>query len=136
MPPGPQAAHPDPDLGGSELRRLQALLRSFASARDWDRFHTPKNLAMALAGECGELVAELQWLTPDEAASVMQSPAAAGRVRDEVADVAIYLLRLCDVLDIDLVDAVQRKVELNESRYPAETARGNARKYNRLAPEA
>lgn len=91
---------------------------------------------MALAGECGELVAELQWLTPDEAASVMQCPQAAARLRDEVADVAIYLLRLADVLDIDLVQAVEHKVRLNEERYPVTRTRGHARKYNDLPPEA
>ena len=120
----------------SEVVRLQTDLRAFASKRDWDGFHTPKNLAMALAGECGELLAELQWLTPEEAASVMDSPQAAGRLRDEIADVAIYLLRLCDVLGVDLVAEVDHKVERNELRYPATRTRGRARKYNDLPPEA
>lgn len=102
--------------------------------RDWQRFHNPKNLVMALAGEAGELLAEFQWLTPEQACEVMGQEENAIRVVDEVADVGIYLLRLCDVLDVDLLDAVAQKVARNEQRYPLEQACSTAEKYTRLKP--
>jgi NTP pyrophosphatase (non-canonical NTP hydrolase) len=107
-------------------------LREFTAVRDWEQFHTPKNLAMALAGEVGELIAELQWLTPDEAAHVMEDADAGARVRSELADVTIYLLRLADVLGVDLVEAAHAKLDEGEKRYDAETYRGSARKASRL----
>lgn len=110
------------------LDELAVQLRKFASARDWDQFHTPKNLAMALAGEVGELVGELQWLTPGEAARVMADPEAAARMRSELADVTIYLVRLADLLGVDLIEAAQTKLAENERRYDVETYRGSARK--------
>src|SRR5262249_19368370 len=85
------------------LHDLATLLRAFAQARDWEQYHTPKNLAMALAGEAGELVACFQWLTPDESAHVMEDPVTAEAVESELADVLQYLIRLADVLGIDLV---------------------------------
>jgi NTP pyrophosphatase (non-canonical NTP hydrolase) len=110
------------------IEDLTSRLREFVAAREWERFHTPKNLAMALTGEVGELVAELQWLTPEESAEVMRDPAAGARVRSEIADVAIYLLRLADVLDIDLIQAAHAKLDEGERRYDADTYRGSARK--------
>jgi NTP pyrophosphatase (non-canonical NTP hydrolase) len=110
------------------LDELIARLREFAHARDWEQFHTPKNLAMALAGEAGELLAEFQWLTPDESASVPADPEAAHRVRSELADVFNYLLRLADVLDVDLVQASHAKLDEVALRYPVATHRGSARK--------
>jgi dCTP diphosphatase len=109
------------------LDRLESRIRAFAAARDWGRFHTPKNLAMALAGEVGELVAEFQWLTPEESTALL--PEARSRVREEMADVLIYLLRLSDVLEVDLGAAVEDKIALNEAKYPADRARGSAAKY-------
>lgn len=97
---------------------MQELLADFADRRDWGRFHTPKNLAMALAGEAGELAAEFQWLTPDEAAGVMDDPGKAEAVRLEMADVLSYLLRLADVLDVDLEAVLREKVAINEGRFP------------------
>jgi NTP pyrophosphatase (non-canonical NTP hydrolase) len=110
------------------LDELAARLRDFAAARDWEQFHTPKNLAMALAGEVGELIAELQWLTPDEATRVMADPEAAARMRSELADVTIYLVRLASVLGVDLLDVAQAKLAEAETRYPAASYRGSARK--------
>jgi NTP pyrophosphatase (non-canonical NTP hydrolase) len=110
------------------LDELTALIREFAAAREWEQFHTPKNLAMALAGEVGELLAELQWLTPEEAARVMADPEAASRIRSELADVTIYLVRLGDVLGTDLIEAAQAKLAQSEDRYDVETYRGSARK--------
>jgi NTP pyrophosphatase (non-canonical NTP hydrolase) len=105
------------DLGDS-LDDLTAALRDFARARDWEQFHTPKNLAMALAGETGELVACFQWLTPEQSVRVMDAPDTAAEIESELADVLQYLIRLADVLDVDLARAVRRKMRLNESRFP------------------
>jgi NTP pyrophosphatase (non-canonical NTP hydrolase) len=110
------------------LDELAVRLREFAAAREWEQFHTPKNLAMALAGEVGELLAELQWLTPEEAARVMADPEAAARMRSELADVTIYLVRLASVLGVDLIEAAQAKLAESDSRYPAHSYRGSARK--------
>ena len=112
--------------------RLQGKLREFISERDWERFHTPKNLAMALAGEVGELVAIFQWLSADEAEHAMADRSRAEQVRDEMADVFAYLLRLADVLGVDLEDALSAKMIKNARKYPVETARGNATKYTYL----
>lgn len=122
---------PSAPYGGlvtTALEELAVRLRDFAAAREWEQFHTPKNLAMALAGETGELLAELQWLTPEESAQVMRDPETAGRVRSELADVALYLIRLADVLGVDLLQAARAKLDENERRYDAETYRGSARK--------
>lgn len=110
------------------LEELAVRLREFAAARDWEQFHTPKNLAMALAGETGELLAELQWLTPEESTRVMRDPEAAARLRSELADVVIYLVWLADVLCVDLFEAAHAKLDESERRYDAETYRGSARK--------
>ena len=110
------------------IEDLTTRLREFVAARDWQRFHTPKNLAMALTGEAGELLAELQWLTPEESARVMDDPEAGARVRAELADVTLYLLRLADTLGIDPIEAARAKLEENERRYDADTYRGSARK--------
>jgi NTP pyrophosphatase (non-canonical NTP hydrolase) len=110
------------------LDELAVRLREFAAARAWEQFHTPKNLAMALAGEVGELLAELQWLTPEETAQVMADPEAAARMRSELADVTIYLVRLADVLGLDLIEAARAKLAESESRYDVDNFRGSARK--------
>jgi NTP pyrophosphatase (non-canonical NTP hydrolase) len=115
-----------------ELRALQRQLAEFATRRDWQQFHTPKNLAMALAAEAGEVLELFQWLTPEQSTTVMAKPADAHRVREELADVFAYLLRLADVLDVDLADALQAKIAVNEQRYPEDLARGRADKYDRL----
>jgi NTP pyrophosphatase (non-canonical NTP hydrolase) len=101
-------------------------VRAFADARDWGGYHTPKNLAMALGGETGELLAEFQWLTPEESVAVMDNPETAVRVREEMADVFAYLLRLADVLDVDLAQALLDKMERNEIRFPVPPADRNA----------
>jgi NTP pyrophosphatase (non-canonical NTP hydrolase)/Holliday junction resolvase RusA-like endonuclease len=103
---------------GDSLRDLADLLQAFAQARNWEQYHTPKNLAMALAGEVGELVACFQWLTPGESARIMQDSTTAAAVESELADVLQYLIRLADVLEVDLVKAVRGKVQLNEKRFP------------------
>lgn len=94
--------------------------RDFAVRRNWLQFHTPKNLAMALTGEAGELAAEFQWLTPDGSGLPQLSAEKLKAIRHEVADVAIYLLRLVDVLEIDLAHAVREKLAINEVRFPTD----------------
>ncbi|HET9516782.1 MAG TPA: nucleotide pyrophosphohydrolase [Actinoplanes sp.] len=110
------------------MEELTETVRAFAEERDWQQFHTPKNLAMALAGEVGELLAELQWLTPEEAATVMTDPQAGPKVRAEIGDVMIYLVRLADVLGIDLVDAARDKLAESGRRYTVEASRGSVAK--------
>lgn len=101
-----------------DLSGLAARLRSFAAARGWERYHTPKNLVMALSGEVGELTALFQWLTPDESAAASADAELSANVLDEVADVLIYLVRLADVLGVDLIAAAEAKIERNEVRFP------------------
>lgn len=103
-------------------------MRAFTEARDWQQFHTPKNLAMALAGEVGELLAELQWLTPDQSARVMDDPDAGPRVAAEMGDVFIYFVRLADVLGVDLVEVARAKLADSAKRYPVDGSRGSPRK--------
>ena len=101
----------------TELTALRDALRQFCAARDWPRYHTPKNLAMALIVEAAELVEHFQWSTAEE--SCVLSPEKAAQVEDEVADVLIYLVELADVLNIDLLAAARRKMEKNALKYPA-----------------
>jgi NTP pyrophosphatase (non-canonical NTP hydrolase) len=112
------------------LETLRVRLAQFAAERDWDQFHNPKNLAMAVAGEAGELVEHFQWLDFEQAQNLPQA------TRDEVAlecaDVLLFLLRLCDRLDIDLGAAAEKKLALNAKKYPVEKSRGRATKYNKL----
>ena len=100
-----------------DIQRLAAEIKKFAVARDWEQFHTPKNLSMAVAGEAGELVAEFQWLTADQS---MRSNMSDEKLRDvelEIADVAIYLIRLADVLSVYISEVVRKKLAINESRF-------------------
>lgn len=111
----------------SELKKLQDELLEFAKARDWEQFHCPKNLAMALIVEAAELVEHFQWLTNEQSNHLSEETREL--VRYEMADVLIYLLRLSERLDIDLLDAARQKMVLNNRRYPVEKARGSSRKY-------
>ena len=101
----------------NEIQHLAAEIRKFADARDWEQFHTPKNLSMAVAGEAGELVAEFQWLTAEQSMRSNMSPEKLKDVELEIADVAIYLIRLADVLGIDVAEVVRKKIAINESRF-------------------
>ncbi len=113
-----------------DLSALQAVLLHFARERDWEQFHSPKNLVMALTGEVGELNELFQWLSEDASRGVARDEATARRVRDELADVLIYLVRLATVLGVDLDEAVATKLRANAEKYPVDLARGNARKYS------
>ncbi len=114
----------------SGLAALRDALRRFAADRDWNKFHSPKNLASALAVESAELLEHFQWLTEEESAA-LDEPARA-RVSEELADVLLYLIRLADRLDVDLMAAARAKIGRNAEKYPIEKARGVARKYNEL----
>ncbi len=109
-----------------DLESLRRRLAAFAAERDWDQFHAPKNLAMALIAECAELVEHFQWLTGAQSAAL--TPAKKAAVRLELADILIYLVRIADKLDIDLIAAATDKIAINEERYPAEKVHGDARR--------
>jgi NTP pyrophosphatase (non-canonical NTP hydrolase) len=101
-----------------DVPKLQRRLAEFAAARNWQRYHTPKNLVAALSVEASELVEIFQWLTPEESSRVMDDPERASRVTDEVADVLAYLLQVCEVLGIDALAALDAKIDRNERRFP------------------
>ena len=113
--------------GQGDLARLRGIVRQFVDERDWDQFHTPKNLASALTVEAAELLEHFQWLqhgrTEELGAGKLE------QVRHEMADVLVYLVRLADKLDVDLMAAVEEKMVLNRAKYPADKVRGDARKY-------
>lgn len=109
------------------LEQLQAYLRQYAADRDWDQFHSPKNLSMALSVEAAELVECFQWLTEEQSGQLTEQQQAA--VADEIADIQIYLARLADKLGVDIVAAVKQKTQKNEAKYPAEKLRGSSKKY-------
>ena len=128
----PLASAGSPDGPLVDVARLQEAIALFARERDWDPFHSPKNLAMALTGEVGELVELFQWLSEDASHRVAHDPATARRVRDEIADVLVYLVRLAAVLEVDLDEAVRSKLATNAIKYPVDRARGNAKKHSDL----
>ncbi len=114
----------------AEIAALTDKLRAFTEARDWSQFHSPKNLATALVVESGELLENFQWLTDEQSRHLPEQSMKA--VAMEVADVFIYLLQLCDSLQIDPVVAAEEKLALNEAKYPVDRARGTSRKYTDL----
>jgi len=119
-------AHASP----TSLTDLRDRLRQFAALRDWDQFHSPKNLAIALSVEASELLEHFQWLSDADSASLDDRERA--RVREELADVLLYLVRLADRLDVDLLAAARDKIALNAKKYPVDKARGSSRKYTDL----
>lgn len=115
------------DSAFGDLARVREIVREFVDERDWDQFHSPKNLASALTVEAAELLEHFQWLQHGRAEEL--GPDKLREVRHEMADVLVYLVRLADKLDVDLLAAVQEKMVLNRAKYPAEQVRGDARKY-------
>ncbi len=109
------------------LEDIKIQLREFAAERDWDQFHSPKNLAMVQIVEATKLVEHFQWLNEEESASLLADKLA--EVEQELADIQIYLIRLADKLNIDLLSAVDNKIKLNEKKYPAERVQGSSKKY-------
>jgi len=114
----------------ASLGALRDALRRFASDRDWNQFHSPKNLAIALNVEAAELLEHFQWMS--EAESTALDPEQQAKVRQEAADVLLYLVRLADKLGIDLLAAASEKIALNAKKYPVEKARGSSKKYTEL----
>ena len=112
-----------------DINNIQNQLQNFASERDWEQFHTPKNIAMALSVESSELVEIFQWLNPEE--SKLPDKMQLELINNEVADIAMYLLRFCDLLDLNLENAIQEKLVKNAEKYPINLSKGNAKKYNR-----
>lgn len=115
-----------------EFARVRDLMRVFVDERDWDQFHTPKNLASALSVEAAELLEHFQWLQHGRADEL--GPEKLVQVRHEMADVLLYLVRIADKLDVDLMAAVQEKMVLNRAKYPAQLVRGDSRKYDEYKP--
>jgi len=109
------------------LKELRSRLQTFVDERDWQQFHSPKNLAMAMIVEAAELVEHFQWMTEQQSREL--TPEKKELVSQEIADTFVYLLRIAEVLDIDIIDAAKRKLELNARKYPAEKARGRNDKY-------
>jgi NTP pyrophosphatase (non-canonical NTP hydrolase) len=112
------------------LTQLRDALREFAAERDWDQFHSPKNLASALSVEASELLEIFQWLTEEQSRNL--TPEQLAHAREELADVLNYLVRLADKLDVNLMDAAREKIAQNALKYPAEKARGSMKKYSEL----
>jgi len=113
-----------------DVETLQKRLAEFARERDWEQFHSPKNLSMALAAEAGELMEVFQWLTEAQSAELAPGEKGWELARDEIADLQIFLLRLADRLGVDLEAAVEAKIARNAERYPVEQVRGDATKYS------
>jgi dCTP diphosphatase len=113
-----------------DLEHIAGKIRAFRDARDWMKFHTPKNLAISITLEASELLEHFQWTTPEESHSHASSVKSA--IADEMADVAIYLIELADILGIDLERAIHHKLDKNAAKYPVEKAHGNATKYTKL----
>lgn len=111
-----------------DLPQLQAQLQTFAQDRDWDQFHSPKNLVMALSVEVAELMELFQWLTEEQARQPTQAGVTAEAIEEELADIMLYLAQLCSKLNVDLEQAVQRKLVKNALKYPAAEVRGSAEK--------
>lgn len=112
----------------NDLQLIRDTVRTFVAERDWDKFHTPKNLACALSVEVAELLEHFQWLQTGQREEL--GAAKLDQVRHEMADVMVYLVRIADKLDVDLGAAVIEKMALNRAKYPADLVRGDARKYH------
>lgn len=121
-----------PALRLIDVKGLSEALAAFSAERDWDQYHSPKNLVMALTGEVGELTEVFQWLSEAQSKSVATNPDTATAVREELADVTLYLVRLASVLGVDLNEAVTLKLQKNALKYPADKARGTHKKYDKL----
>lgn len=114
------------------LADLKTRVLAFVRARDWEQFHSPKNLSMALAAESGELMEHFLWSTPEQSKAVVADPAKRGKIADELADVVIYALEFANITGLDLAAAIETKMAANAQKYPVEKARGRAEKYNEL----
>jgi len=115
-------------MAESDFDRIKKQVRQFVVERDWDQFHSPKNLSMALIVEAAEMVEHFQWLTEDQSSNLSAEKLA--EVEQELADIQVYLISLAEKLKLDLIAAVEKKLVLNAQKYPVDKARGNSKKYN------
>ena len=116
----------------SEFEDLLNKIQNFSDARDWSQFHTVKNLILAVSAEVGELAEVVQWKSDQEVVEYLKSPEGKNKLSEEVADVAIYLLRICQQQQIDFVEILNKKMDSNSVKYPVDKSKGNARKYTEL----
>ena len=116
----------------TEFEDLLSKIQNFSDARDWSQFHTVKNLILAVSAEVGELAEVIQWKSDQEVIEFLNSAEGKNKLSEEVADVAIYLLRICQQQNLDFVDILNKKMELNSQKYPVNKSKGNALKYNEL----
>jgi len=114
------------------VAELKMLILAFARARDWEQFHAPKNLSMALAAEAGELMEHFLWSTPEESRRIVETPAKRAKIAEELADVVIYALEFANATGLDVAAAIEAKMAANAGKYPVEKARGRADKYTEL----
>ena len=116
----------------SELEDLLKKIQAFSDERDWSQFHTAKNLIIAVSAEVGELAEVVQWKSDQEAAEYLNTPEGKSKLSEEVADVAIYLLRICQQQNLNFIDIVNKKMQVNAEKYPVGKSKGSAKKYNEL----
>jgi NTP pyrophosphatase (non-canonical NTP hydrolase) len=123
-----------PELSDSSttLSQLKQRVLAFARERDWEQFHTPKNLSMALAAEAGELMEHFLWASPAESQAIAREPAKGAKIAEELADVVIYALEFANATDLDIAAAIEAKIAANARKYPVEKARGRSAKYTEL----
>lgn len=119
-------------MSNIDITKMQSIINDFANERDWKQFHTPKNISMALNIEASELMEIFQWLTPEESCLITKDPMKKACVEDEISDVFIYLLRMADLLKIDIEKSVMNKIKKNALKYPIDKSKGNSKKYNEL----
>ena len=128
--PGVFTSLPMSEVTATTLQQLALRLQDFAQQRDWSQFHSPKNLASALIVEAGELLEHFQWLTEEQSRNLPADKKQA--IAHEIADVLLYLVQIATALDVNLIEAANAKIAINEQKYPADQARGNSRKYDEL----
>ena len=116
----------------TSVAELRERVLAFVRERDWEQFHAPKNLSMALAAETGELMEHFLWMSPEQSRAVVQDPAKRHKIEEEIADVVIYALEFANMTGIDVAAAIERKLALNAKKYPVEKARGRSDKYTEL----
>ena len=112
-----------------DVEKLKQELRTFVAQRDWDKFHNPKNIAMALTCESAELLEIFQWLSASDAAEAKNDPVTKEKASHELADILVYAIRLADLMEIDLPVSIKRKLEINNEKYPVHVVKGSAKKY-------
>ncbi len=118
--------------GATTVAELRERVLAFVRERDWEQFHAPKNLSMALAAETGELMEHFLWSTPEQSRVVVQDPVKRHKIEEEIADVVIYALEFANMTGIDVSAAIERKLAVNAKKYPVEKSKGRSEKYNEL----